>query len=256
MQSKQLKSSELFSLLAILFLLLLIFAQNKLQKQDRTIKKNENLIEDINTEREKLEKTIEGLKGRITTIQGIVNSQDNEIGDLRRQQFPPSIVIENAGKFAFISGEAKLSNDLKNFINNELVKIIETNFDQYNINTIEVIGHTDGQPVNQSNGNLDLKLEQSARNNTSIAQLNPSSNADLGLMRALAVVKHLKQIKRQGTYLQNKNIDLDTSFRVYSAAQLILPNGKFAQPNRKPQDNRRRIEIRFTKIEPAQNFSG
>ena len=75
-------------------------------------------------------------------------------------------------------------------------------------------------------------------------------------MRALAVVKHLKQIKRQGTYLQNENINPETSFRVYSAAQLTLPNGKFAEANRQPEEKRRRIEIRFTKIKPTQNFRG
>ena len=35
-----------------------------------------------------------------------------------------------------------------------------------------------------------------------------------------------------------------------------LPNGKFAEANRQPEEKRRRIEIRFTKIKPTQNFRG
>ncbi|WP_339460909.1 hypothetical protein [Nodularia spumigena] len=38
------------------------------------------------------------------------------------------------------------------------------------------------------------------------------------------------------------------SFRAYSAAQLILPNGQFASIARKEDVTRRRIEIRFTRL--------
>ena len=53
-------------------------------------------------------------------------------------------------------------------------------------------------------------------------------------MRALAVVQEL-----QKTGLQN------IEFRAYSAAQLYLPSGNLAPVNRKPDETRRRIEIRF-----------
>jgi hypothetical protein len=38
------------------------------------------------------------------------------------------------------------------------------------------------------------------------------------------------------------------NFRAYSAAQLILPNGQFAEIARKEDVTRRRIEIRFTRL--------
>ncbi|BAZ67408.1 hypothetical protein NIES4106_21630 [Fischerella sp. NIES-4106] len=64
-------------------------------------------------------------------------------------------------------------------------------------------------------------------------------------MRALAVVKELQKLQQQekgGRFKQLK-------FRAYSAGQLLLPNNQgFAQPKleRKADEQRRRIEIRFT----------
>lgn len=54
-------------------------------------------------------------------------------------------------------------------------------------------------------------------------------------MRALAVVKELEKTSRL------KNI----KFRAYSAAQLYLASGQLAPRDRNPDENRRRIEIRF-----------
>ena len=108
------------------------------------------------------------------------------------------------------------------------------------IDFIQVIGHTDGQGITQA-GNLDRQIEQVARGEQAVKQLKPGSNADLGLMRALAVVQAIQKTK-----------DLENvEFRAYSAGQLYLPSGKVAQIDRQANPNRRRIEIRF--IPPGQN---
>jgi hypothetical protein len=66
-------------------------------------------------------------------------------------------------------------------------------------------------------------------------------------MRALAVVKELQKVQeeeKQGRFKQLK-------FRAYSAGQLLLQkNQGFAQPQaqRKADQQRRRIEIRFTQV--------
>ena len=65
-------------------------------------------------------------------------------------------------------------------------------------------------------------------------------------MRALSVVKVLRDIQKK----QGKLSEL--SFRAYSAAQLILPNGQFAGIARKEDVTRRRIEIRFTRLGEVQ----
>ena len=64
------------------------------------------------------------------------------------------------------------------------------------------------------------------------------SNADLGLMRALAVVKELEKNPRLK--------QLGLKFRAYSAAQLYLPSGEYARVQRYSDPQRRRIEIRFS----------
>ncbi|MFM6309446.1 MAG: flagellar motor protein, partial [Dolichospermum sp.] len=70
------------------------------------------------------------------------------------------------------------------------------------------------------------------------------------LMRALSVVKILRDIQNKQGRLKG------LSFRAYSAAQLILPNGKLAEvapgKNQQQDETRRRIEIRFTRLGEVQ----
>lgn len=55
------------------------------------------------------------------------------------------------------------------------------------VDTLEIIGHTDGVPLAR-NGNLDVNLpDVLAGNGSKISSLTAGSNNDLGLLRALAV---------------------------------------------------------------------
>lgn len=155
---------------------------------------------------------------------------------------PPIIVIRDTGAYRFESGSAALPQALDAYVRAQLVPQIEANAKQYKIDVVEVIGHTDGQPNNGVGSNLDRTLEQVAGGSARVNQLVPGSNADLGLMRALAVVQILQNIQRQEGRLQG------LEFRPYSAAQLVSPSGGFAQVNRDPDESRRRIEIRFTRL--------
>lgn len=157
----------------------------------------------------------------------------------RLQSALPIVIDEKSAKFKFKSGSAELDTKLKQYIQAEIIPTIKTRIKDKEIEFIQVIGHTDGQEIN-NNSNLDRTLEEVANNKKSVSQLVPGSNADLGLMRALAVVQELQ-----------KTGDLNKiEFRAYSAAQLYLPSGKLASIDRKADDNRRRIEIRF--IPPGQ----
>jgi flagellar motor protein MotB len=158
----------------------------------------------------------------------------------RLQSASPIIINEKSGKFKFKSGSAELNTELKQYIQTEIIPEIETTIKNREIDFIQVIGHTDGQGIN-NNSNLDKTLEEVANNKKTVTQLIPGSNADLGLMRALAVVQELQKTGR----LNN------VQFRAYSAAQLYLPSGQLAQIDRNADDNRRRIEIRF--IPPGQS---
>lgn len=152
---------------------------------------------------------------------------------------PPIITLSegDTAKFSFPTGDAKLSSEFKATLLekiDELVQIKKT----YGVDVIEVIGHTDGEMTQRRNSNLDIELENAVADHD-ISNLHYGSNADLGLMRALAVA----------FFLQEQPQLSDVKFRVYSAAQLILPNGQLADtPARQQDKTRRRIELRFTHL--------
>jgi flagellar motor protein MotB len=148
----------------------------------------------------------------------------------------PIIIDEVSGNFKFKSGSAELNPQFKNYIREELIPEIEKTIKgiEENIDFIEVVGHTDGQPTNKIS-NLDQKIESIANDKNPINSLNPGSNADLGLMRALAVIQEIQKTERF------KNV----KFRAYSAGQLYLSSGDLAPVNRGADERRRRIEIRF-----------
>ena len=157
-------------------------------------------------------------------------------------QTPPIILIPDDPKHRFDSGSAIINPSFYNYIATKIFPEIERASKQYNIDVIEVIGHTDGQPNGNIASNLDLNLENVARGGLELEKLQAGSNADLGLMRALAVVQQLRNIQVKDKKLPG------LSFRAYSAAQLILPSGEFAPVVRESDQNRRRIEIRFTRL--------
>ncbi|MDJ0650376.1 MAG: flagellar motor protein [Xenococcaceae cyanobacterium MO_188.B19] len=177
------------------------------------------------------------------------NSQINdlEIENKKLKSAPPVVVIQDSGEYRFASGSAALPSQLKKYISNDLVKRIEAISKQRNLYVVEIIGHTDGQVNYGSGSNLDENLEAVAQGNKDIKTLVPGSNADLGLMRALEVVKQLQLAQKSGR-LQG------VKFRAYSAAQLQLPSGDFATANRKPNASRRRIEIRFSPLGRAETI--
>ena len=175
--------------------------------------------------------------------QNRVNILESEIDRLKSA--PPVVVIQDSGGYQFDSGSAKLPKNLKNYITMDLVDRIERISQQRNLYVVEIIGHTDGQ-VNFGSGNLDRQLEEVAQGKQPVDSLKPGSNADLGLMRALEVVKQLQTIQQQTGRLEG------VQFHAYSAAQIQLPTGEFSPANREPDASRRRIEIRFSPLGKAE----
>jgi flagellar motor protein MotB len=145
----------------------------------------------------------------------------------------PIIINEKSGNFKFSSGSAQLTKDLQKYIETTVAPEIKQ-VAKGNIDFIQVIGHTDSQSVSNTSS-LDEGLTLAAIGTKKIDSLKAGSNADLGLMRAVAVVQLLQQTKG----LEKVN------FRAYSAGQLYLPSGKLAPVAQGADDVRRRIEIRF-----------
>lgn len=211
MKSNQLKYAEIFSFLALIFFLLFILSYNIHNKQNKDYQNEYDLA--------------------------------------------PIIIDEKVVAYHFKSGDATLPPKLKQYIEKTVIPNIESKFknNKQAIDTIEVIGHTDGQPIKaiNINSNLDEYINQVATDEVDIQKLVAASNADLGLMRALAVVKELKRIKHEGKSLKildKLKLPEDKVFRAYSAGQLTDIDGTFAKYNSSENKKRRRIEIRFTKL--------
>lgn len=157
-----------------------------------------------------------------------------EEANRKLQTATPIVIDEKSGKFKFQSGSAELNPALKTYIRQRIIPAIETITKDREIDFIQVIGHTDGQGIQQTS-NLDKNIESVASRKQSVKMLVPGSNTDLGLMRALAVVQEIESTGKL------KNV----KFRAFSAGQLYLPSGKLAAVNRDADASRRRIEIRF-----------
>lgn len=67
------------------------------------------------------------------------------------------------------------------------------NIKKFDVDVIEVVGHTDEQPLGVRQSNLDGNLLSVLKNTTAVSTLVPADNAGLGLARAVSVVSVLRQ---------------------------------------------------------------
>lgn len=215
-----LKQAELFALLAMLFLVMVGYER-------------------------KTQPVVDGFDAQPVTV---------------KNSYPPSIPIPSRDLSfetakAFPEGGADY---LREYVKLNIVPKLEEQLDEYDVDMIEVIGHADGTPIN-GRGTLDKKLlNDLARLDASTSTMNyeevvqqfkkieAGSNADLGLIRALIVVKTLEDLQSKG------ECNCDVKFRAYSAGQLYLPTAEpLAAPANLNSDSlRRRIEVRLTKWTP------
>jgi len=176
---------------------------------------------------------------------------------------PPLIPLEETDSFRFDTGSYGLSQDFLDALEIKYTTEIKPTLEAYDVNVIEVIGHTDGQPnLNKGPSNLDHRLQavatqgqftglQSGSNAdlpggkfrwwlpVGLTGFQVSSNADLGLLRAMVV----------GMYLQARleKDQLAVGIRPYSASSLLDPQGNFSPSPAVSDPSRRRIELRFTR---------
>lgn len=163
-----------------------------------------------------------------------------------RPDKPLVFSLEDVSGYTFASGSSSLSVNFGNLLDSVIVPKILAIVEEYPIEVMEVIGHTDGVPKANSS-NMDTILTDftfAPESSEKIARLRPGSNADLGLARALSVAAFL-----MNKFANSDNDRLQTLIcRVYSAAQLISPSDNVVQgANKKDMPSRRRIELRFTR---------
>jgi endonuclease YncB( thermonuclease family) len=124
-------------------------------------------------------------------------------------------------------------------VTERLLQIIK----EYDVNVIEVIGHTDEQAIVERPSNLDKGLLPVLQGHTTVDALIPADNAGLGLARAVSVVGILTQDKRLGGY----------RILPYSGAQIIDLGDKLSDGSSTGDvQKRRRIEIRLRRAEEEQ----
>ena len=152
--------------------------------------------------------------------------------------WPPIINLSEADGYFFATGSADLTLDFEMALQTAVVTRLLQIAEMFDVDVIEVIGHTDEQPVSNRVSNLDRTLPTVTSGGNSTGALQWADNAGLGLARALAVVKVLSFDPRL------------RRFRILplSAAQLIATDGKLTRWDaRGDVRERRRIEIRMRK---------
>ena len=153
----------------------------------------------------------------------------------KKGEWPPFFSLSEAGGYYFESGKATLRPDFKRKLQSTIIPALRQNIDDYGVDVVEVIGHTDEVPM-VGTSNLDTTLIRASANQLPTEALRSTDNAGLAIARAVAVVKILRTNPR----LRGVTI------LPLSGAQMIVPIDKVADGTASKSDQlRRRIEIRL-----------
>jgi len=149
--------------------------------------------------------------------------------------WPPIIQLSESNGFNFASGKAEVGGEFEGLLSGKVVDQIIRHKNEYGVDVLEVVGHTDEQRVSQKLSNLDDMLVLAWSDEQAAQGLEPGDNVGLGMARALAVAKILQNDKR-----------LD-GLRIIplSGGQLIDTDYKVASGRKGNVQERRRIELRL-----------
>jgi endonuclease YncB( thermonuclease family)/flagellar motor protein MotB len=151
-----------------------------------------------------------------------------------RHNWPPIIRLSEAKGYFFASGSAELTPKFKDALEGGIVTRLLEIIKEYDVNVIEVIGHTDEQPLVLRPSNLDKGTSPYLQGKSDIPLVS-ADNAGLGFARAVSVVRVLDADQR-----------LDKlSVLPLSGAQVIDVGDRLSKEGAPtPAETRRRIEIR------------
>jgi outer membrane protein OmpA-like peptidoglycan-associated protein len=184
-------------------------------------------------------------------------------GDGGGNHLPPIISLSEEKGYTFRTGSAELLLPFREALMSTTLDKILSLIKQYDVDVIEVVGHTDEQAYSATKvvspaidstmamspptiiartSNLDRGLTGVLKTGGDIGKLTPVDNAGLGLARAVSVVSVLRQAPQLAGY---KMIPL-------SGGQLINTDETLALNGASGGDiaQRRRIEIRLRKSTP------
>jgi len=162
-------------------------------------------------------------------------------GQIPGHQWPPIISLSDANGYSFPLLSAELTREFAEKIRQKTVLELKKTAEDYQVDVIEVVGHTDELGIAPRPSNLDKELVPVLRGDGEIKKLIPGDNAGLGLARAVAIVDLLK---RDGRLKEFRILPL-------SGAQLIHTDETLSTGAQTGDDpKRRRIEIRMRKYIP------
>lgn len=216
-----LKNSEIFCFLAFIFLFLFVISEQ--QKYIQAGEQNKDISQ--------LEKPLEDSSPSPSGTTVIELAETNKA-------------------HRFEVGSATLTEDFQKALKTEVIPFLKRKAENCGCDTIEIIGHTDSLYIGSSSSNLDQKLVEAFNGNGNSSDqddlLIAGSNLDLGMMRALSIVRFLKQAQKDGLLPQKHEAGYIKYFIPYSAGQMVLNNYELeTNPNSLENQNRRRIEIRL-----------
>ena len=163
---------------------------------------------------------------------------------------PPIIILEDK-HFRFPLGTAKITEHFRVHFEEKVLSKLEKSIEKFKCDIVDVIGHTDSTNVviyANRKPNLDRTLIKKYYD-SNMEVLIPGSNVDLGMMRAMNVVKMIQGFQKESTTLSTVQ-----NFYPYSAGQMITSNNKITKPDAKRIDGtRRRIEIRLRRYQETIN---
>jgi flagellar motor protein MotB len=157
-----------------------------------------------------------------------------------KHDWPPIITLSEADGCFFKTGSAEIDDCLRAKLRDTVPLLVQRARD-YDVDVIEVIGHTDEQPIVQRPSNLDFSLLSVVKGTGFVSTLIPADNAGLGIARAVAVVRALLNDPNMGPY----------RILPLSGGQLIGTDERLTKGVQGDIKERRRIEIRLRRSQPA-----
>jgi outer membrane protein OmpA-like peptidoglycan-associated protein len=172
----------------------------------------------------------------------LVVNADEALKSAGRHNWPPIIPLKEADGYYFVVGSAQPSPDFATKLTKDIVPEILKYADEFQTDVIEVVGHTDAQPIQGIVSNLDTMSFDVLLGGQAASKLSAADNAGLGLARAIAIVQVLRGDERLKKF----------AILPSSSAQLIDTTGKLADGSSSGDvKQRRRIEIRLRQSEGA-----
>lgn len=218
---------------------------NGILKRVEELLSTEQEAADLRNANDILNKQQHDLATRLEETLKKLSERDAELAKLdgsgKPHEWPPIISLTEANGYFFRSGSAELSPSFTDQLNGSISDQIAKNLENYGADIVEVIGHTDEQPISRLNSNLDKNSIDVLSARKPITTLEPADNAGLGLARAISVAN----ILRSNTSLSGITV------LPLSAAQLILPGDTLTRGQAGNVETRRRIEIRIRRRETA-----